>query len=154
MINNLAIIAKYISFMILNRLDLFSEMMNPIQMRYPEFAVGDNQIFHLSKETIILSDLSKSRMGIVKMQGNAMLEAHIPDGAYVEVDSSIRPANQQFVLAKVNNDWMIRRYIKNSSGARLMPANEKFQPIPITGTDDIFIWGTVTKIIIHTLPID
>ena len=152
MINILAIIAKYISFMILNRLDLFSEMMNPIQMRYPEFAVGDNQIFHLSNETIILSDLMKSRIGIVKMQGNAMLEAHIPDAALLEVDSTIPPANQQLVLAKVKNDWLIRRYIKNSSGARLMPANEKFQPIPIMPNEDILIWGTVTKIIIHTLP--
>ena len=85
---------------------------------------------------------------IVKAEGESMAGAYIPDQAYLVVDKSIKPSNNCIVVAIVNGEFTIKRFIKNSSGIRLMPANPKFEPIPITEDMDFSIWGTVTKIII------
>ena len=88
---------------------------------------------------------------VVRATGESMIGAFIPDQAYLIVDKSIKPANNCIVVAIVNGEFTIKRFIKNSSGIRLMSANPKFQPIPITDDMEFTIWGTVTKIIIDPL---
>jgi DNA polymerase V len=52
------------------------------------------------------------------------------------------------VVAVINGEFLLKYFIKNSSGIRLLPANKKYSPIPITEGMDFSIWGTVTKIIL------
>lgn len=85
---------------------------------------------------------------IVRVAGDSMLEANIPDKSWLVVDRSIKPKSGSIVVAVVNSEFTVKRYIRNSSGVRLMPANPKYQPIVITEDMDFRIWGTVTKIII------
>ncbi len=87
---------------------------------------------------------------LVKVEGDSMLEAFIPPGAYLVVDRSVKPSNNMIVVAVVNGEFTVKRFIQNSSGIRLMPANPRYQPIPITEGTEFSIWGTVTNIIIHT----
>jgi DNA polymerase V len=77
-----------------------------------------------------------------------MIEAHIPDQSLLVVDRSIKPANGNIIVAIVNGEFTVKRFIKNSSGIRLMPANPKYKPIVITEDMEFAVWGTVTKIII------
>ena len=88
---------------------------------------------------------------VIRATGESMVGAFIPDQAYLVVDRSIKPVNNNIIVAVVNGELTIKRFIKNSSGIRLMPANPKYQPIPITGDMEFSIWGTVTKIIIDPL---
>ena len=85
---------------------------------------------------------------VVRVDGNSMIEAHIPDQALLVVDRSIKPANGNIIVAIVNGEFTVKRFIKNSSGIRLMPANPKYKPIVITEDMEFAVWGTVTKIII------
>jgi DNA polymerase V len=88
---------------------------------------------------------------IVRVKGDSMIDACIPDGAWLVVDRSIKPANNRIVVAWLNGEFTVKRYICNSSGVRLMPANDKYPPMPITEGMDFLIWGTVSKILIDTL---
>lgn len=85
---------------------------------------------------------------VVRVDGHSMVDAHIPDQALLVVDRSIKPASGNIIVAIVNGEFTVKRFIKNSSGIRLMPANPKYQPIVISEGMEFAVWGTVTKIII------
>jgi len=89
----------------------------------------------------------------INVTGDSMKDAFIPNGAMLIVDKSIKPQNNYIVLAVVNGEFTVKRFIKNSSGIRLMPANEKYKPIPITDGMEFSVWGVVTKIIIDPLKV-
>ena len=78
-----------------------------------------------------------------------MIDAHITPNSLLIVDKSVTPVNNKIVVAVVNGEFLLKYFIKNSSGIRLMPANKKYPPIPITEDMDFSIWGTVTKIILN-----
>ncbi|CAN5751916.1 hypothetical protein BH11BAC3_BH11BAC3_19680 [soil metagenome] len=84
----------------------------------------------------------------IRLKGDSMKDANIPDGALLIVDRAVKPKNNSIVLAVVNADFTVKRFFQNSSGIRLMPANEKYKPIPITEGMEFYVWGTVSKIII------
>lgn len=90
---------------------------------------------------------------IIRVKGDSMSEAFIPDGALLIIDRSLKPTSNMIVLAVLNSELVLKRFIKNSSGMRLMPANPKYPPIPITEDMDFRIWGTVTQIIINALTV-
>jgi len=85
---------------------------------------------------------------LVRVVGDSMMDAHIPNNSLLIVDKSIHPRNNQIVVASINGEFTVKRLIKNGSGIRLMPANTKYPPIPITEEMDFRVWGTVTRIII------
>ena len=80
-----------------------------------------------------------------------MIEANIPPGALLVVDRSIEAVNNSIVVAVVNGELTVKQFIRNSSGIRLMPANPKYPPVPISEGTEFFVWGTVTQIIIEAL---
>ncbi|MBS1751897.1 MAG: translesion error-prone DNA polymerase V autoproteolytic subunit [Bacteroidetes bacterium] len=88
---------------------------------------------------------------VVRVQGDSMIEANIPSNALLIVDRSVKPVSGNIVVAVVNSEFTVKRLIKNSSGIRLMPANPKYNPIPVTEGMDFAVWGTVTQIIIDAL---
>jgi DNA polymerase V len=90
---------------------------------------------------------------VMRVQGDSMIEANIPHNCLLVVDRSIKPSNNMIVVAIIDGEITVKRFIKNSSGVRLMPANQKFKPIPITEEMDFRVWGTVTKIIIDALTV-
>lgn len=85
---------------------------------------------------------------LVRVVGNSMIDAHIPPNSLLIVDKSITPKNNQIIVACIDGEFTVKRFIKNSSGVRLMPANKAYPPIPITECMDFKVWGTVTRIII------
>ena len=85
---------------------------------------------------------------IVRNIGDSMIDAHILPNSLLIVDKSVIPTNNKIVVAVVNGEFLLKYFIKNSSGIRLLPANKKYPPIPITEGMDFSIWGTVTKIIL------
>lgn len=90
---------------------------------------------------------------IIRVKGDSMTDAFIPDDCLLIIDRSVKPSNNMIVLAVLNSELVLKRFIKNSSGIRLMPANNKYPPIPITDDMDFRIWGTVTQIIINALTV-
>lgn len=130
---------------------------NPILLRYINFPVPagfPSPAMDYMEEEIDFDQLLRPRPAstyVIRVKGDSMTDAFIPDGALLVVDRSIKPKNNMIVVAVVNSEFTVKRFFKNSSGIRLMPANPKYQPIPITEGMDFAVWGTVTKIIIDAL---
>ncbi len=84
----------------------------------------------------------------MKVTGDSMVDAHIPDGATLVVDRSIAPWNGAIVVAVVNGEFTVKRYERSTEGIRLLPANKKYLPLQITDRMDFHVWGVVTRVII------
>ena len=92
---------------------------------------------------------------IVRVTGDSMNNACIPEESLLVVDRSITPVNNMIIVAVINNEFTVKRFIRNSSGVRLMPdsKNPRWQPIPITADMEFKVWGVVTQIIINGLKV-
>ena len=84
---------------------------------------------------------------IVKSQGNSMLQAWIHSGDLLIVDRSIKAKNNSIVVASVDGDLIVKRIKISGKKYLLASDNKTYKDIKINNESDIFIWGTVTKVI-------
>ena len=80
----------------------------------------------------------------VKIKGDSMIDASIHDGDIVIVDRSKQAKIGDIVLASVDGEFTIKILAKHLSQPRLLPANEKFQPIVVNENMQFEIWGVIT----------
>lgn len=76
--------------------------------------------------------------------GNSMDKTGILDGDKVVVDRSVVPRHGHIVIAMLNGEYTIKRLYMRASVIELRPENPDFQPIRLTGEDELQIWGVVT----------
>ncbi len=86
---------------------------------------------------------------MLKVEGDAMIEAGIHDGDLLIVDRSETAVNGSIVIAGVHDELTIKRLQKNAQGAWLMPENSQHNPLPLGEGSDYFIWGCVKYAIHH-----
>lgn len=86
----------------------------------------------------------------IRVEGDSMKDAYIPENALLIIDRAVTPANNDIVLAAVSNEFTVKRYVVNSKGTFLYPANKKYKPTQITEEMNMQVWGVVTNIIINT----
>ncbi len=79
----------------------------------------------------------------VRVTGKSM-EPLIADGSYIVVDKSLEPRTNDIIVAIYQEEFLIRRFVKNSKGTFLMPENSKFPIIQIKTGDEFQVWGVVT----------
>jgi DNA polymerase V len=85
---------------------------------------------------------------IVRIQGNSMAEANIPDGCLAVVDKSVTPTNGAIVVAVLDGEFTVKRFIKQGKSIILQPESQFFQPIVITEEMDFRVWGVVMFVIV------
>ena len=81
-----------------------------------------------------------------RVEGESMVDAGIYAGDLVVVDRSLTATDGNIVIAAVNNEFTIKR-LSTKNGIRLMPANKDYQPIVMSGENELLIWGVVTSLI-------
>lgn len=81
-----------------------------------------------------------------RVEGESMIDAGIYAGDLVVVDRSITASDGNIVIAAVNNEFTIKR-LSTKNGIKLMPANKDYQPIVMSGENELVIWGVVTSLI-------
>jgi DNA polymerase V len=86
----------------------------------------------------------------MRVQGESMIDAHIPPDAILVIDKAIKPKNNSIVIAVVNGEFTVKYFVRDFKGCTLHPANPKFQPIRITEDMQFEVWGVVTAVIIET----
>jgi DNA polymerase V len=81
-----------------------------------------------------------------KVEGESMIDAGIFAGDLVVVDRSITACDGNIVIAAVNNEFTIKR-LSTKNGIRLLPENKEYEPIVMSGENELVIWGVVTSLI-------
>ncbi|NLR65970.1 translesion error-prone DNA polymerase V autoproteolytic subunit [Chitinophaga varians] len=85
---------------------------------------------------------------IVRVKGDSMSEAHIPDGSLAVVDRSIRPSTGDIIVGTLNGEFTIKRLVKAGRNWVLHPDNPFHKPVMITDDADFQVWGIVTAVIV------
>ncbi|MCK5884056.1 MAG: translesion error-prone DNA polymerase V autoproteolytic subunit [Bacteriovoracaceae bacterium] len=82
----------------------------------------------------------------VRVQGDSMIDAGIFDGDLLIVDRSLEARSGQVIIAMVNNDFTVKRFIKVSDKqVTLQAENKQHKDIEVGVDSDFSIWGVVTN---------
>ena len=83
----------------------------------------------------------------VKVEGESMQDANIHSGDILVVDNSIEAISGKIIVAILNGEFTVKRFIKNAAGSFLVPENKNFPTIKIEPENDFQAWGVVTFVI-------
>jgi DNA polymerase V len=83
----------------------------------------------------------------MRVSGNSMINACIHDGDIIIVDRSIKPVNGKIVIAVVDGEMIIRRFVKTMNSLKLVPETPRLSAIDVNEFSDLVIWGVVTYVI-------
>ncbi len=88
---------------------------------------------------------------LIRVQGKSMMSIGIHDGDLLVVDKSLSPKNFSTVIANVNEELVVKNFIKEEGQSYLTSGSIKLKDkINLTENPEIVIWGVVTYVI-HAL---
>ena len=88
---------------------------------------------------------------LIRVQGKSMNDVKIYDGDLLIVDRSLDPKNFSTVVANVNEELVVKTFVKEKNQSFLTSgSNEIKDKINLTENPEIVIWGVVTYVI-HAL---
>lgn len=80
---------------------------------------------------------------LVKVDGPSMIGAGIAPGDMLVVDKSEDAKHGDIVVAVVNGEFTLKRYINNNGVITLVAENTNYSPITFKDGDEMSIWGVV-----------
>ena len=81
---------------------------------------------------------------IIRVQGKSMNSVGIYDGDLLVVDRSIDPKNSSTVIANVNEELVVKNFLKDKEKNYLTSGPKK---IELNENPNVIIWGVVTYVI-------
>ena len=88
---------------------------------------------------------------LIRVQGKSMNNIGIHDGDLLVVDRSLNPKNFSTVIANVNEELVVKTFVKEKDQSFLTSGSNRIKDkINLTENPDIFVWGLVTYTI-HAL---
>lgn len=90
---------------------------------------------------------NKAATYAVRAQGDSMINIGIYPGDIMIIDRSITAKSNDIIIASLDKEFTVKRFIKNCNGFFLYPENPLYPIIEISKMDDFMIWGVVT----HTI---
>jgi len=88
---------------------------------------------------------------LIRVQGKSMNSIEIHDGDLLVVDRSLNPKNFSTVIANVNEELVVKNFVKEKNQSFLTSGSKKLKDkINLTENPEIVIWGIVTYVI-HAL---
>ena len=91
--------------------------------------------------------MNKPATFFFRMSGDAMIYAGLQDRDVLIVDRSIKPSNGKVIVAVVDGELLVRRYLKQMNSVSLMPENRQYKTIEIGEFTSFQCWGVVTCVI-------
>lgn len=82
-----------------------------------------------------------------RVAGDSMKDAGINDGDLLVIDKSISAKDGMIAVCFLDGEFLMKRIKLGREGLILMPANEKYQPIPVNSDNQFLIWGIVKHVI-------
>ena len=88
---------------------------------------------------------------LIRVQGKSMNDVGIHDGDLLVVDKSLNPKNFSTVIANVNEELVVKTFVKEKNQSFLTSESKKLRDkINLTENPEICVWGVVTYVI-HAL---
>ena len=88
---------------------------------------------------------------LIRVQGKSMNSIGIHDGDLLVVDRSLDPKNFSTVIANVNEELVIKTFVKEKDQSFLTSGSNRIEDkINLTENPEVLIWGVVTYTI-HAL---
>ena len=88
---------------------------------------------------------------LIRVQGKSMNTIGIHDGDLLVVDRSLNPTNFSTVIANINEELVVKIFVKEKNQSFLTSESKKLKDkINLTENSEIIIWGVVTYTI-HAL---
>ena len=88
---------------------------------------------------------------LIRVQGKSMDNVGIHNGDLLVVDRSLDPKNFSTVIASVNEELVVKNFLRENNQNFLTSGSKKIKDkINLTDNPEIFIWGVVTYVI-HAL---
>ena len=88
---------------------------------------------------------------LIRVQGKSMDNVGIYNGDLLVVDRSLDPKNFSIVIANVNEELVVKSFLRQNNQNFLTSGSKKSKDkINLTENSEIFIWGVVTYVI-HAL---
>tara|TARA_Y100001960_G_C14310368_1_gene650420 strand:- start:184 stop:552 length:369 start_codon:yes stop_codon:yes gene_type:complete len=88
---------------------------------------------------------------LIRVQGKSMNDIGIHNNDLLIVDRSLKPKNFSTVVANVNEELVVKNFVKEEDNSFLTSGSKKLKDkINLTENPEIFIWGVVTHVI-HAL---
>ena len=85
---------------------------------------------------------------IIRVQGKSMRDVGIYDGDLLIVDKSINPKNFSTVIANVNEELVVKTFIKEKEISYLTSGSKNINDkINLDEDQEVVIWGVVTYVI-------
>ena len=88
---------------------------------------------------------------LIRVQGKSMNSVGIYDGDLLVVDRSLNPKNFSTIIANVNEELVVKTFIKKKDESFLTSGSKNINDkISLNENPEILIWGVVTYVI-HAL---
>ena len=88
---------------------------------------------------------------LIRVQGKSMHKVGIHNDDLLVVDKSLNPKNFSTVIANVNEELVVKTFIKEKNNSFLTSGSKQIKDkINLIGNPEVVIWGVVTYVI-HAL---
>jgi DNA polymerase V len=85
----------------------------------------------------------------VRASGNSMIGAGIFDGDLLIIDRSLDVKNNAIVLAIVDTEFTVKRFVKSGDQIVLVAENDDYEDIHVRSDQTMMVWGVVVHVIHH-----
>lgn len=79
----------------------------------------------------------------LKVSGNSMVQAGIFNNDLLIVDRSLSPSHQKIVVAAVDGELLVKRFLIDQTNIILKSENTTYKDIEVRSDQDLVIWGVV-----------
>lgn len=83
----------------------------------------------------------------IRVSGESMIGEGIHDGDILVVDRSLKPANDDVIVASVDGEFTVKTFRKDKEGVHLIPANPDFPVITLKPGQELDYFGKVTAFV-------
>ncbi len=118
---------------------------------YDEFRVPAGKPDHVTSDGTmsvrhVVRHLAKGNRYVIRVRGDSM-EPRIQDGDLLLVDYSREPRPGNIVIALINSEAVVKKYLRQKGRVILRSTNPKYSDIEIRDTDQFLIAGVVLRIV-------
>lgn len=87
----------------------------------------------------------------VRVTGDSMVNAGIYSGDILIVDRSLTTKSGNIIIAVLDGELTVKRFIYENGTVKLYPENPAYQPIEVRGEMKFEVWGVVRTVIHNVL---